>query len=165
MTRPTLVRKTIILALLAIILFEIPFGIPSRSQQNVADFSTSSDSINSAFFSVYGAEQNGGDVSRLVEKLNVAIVLFQKAQAENATDPAGALTDSENATSIAQVVRQGAETISNSSQTGQLRWYESIGTILTALIVSALLYLNGDRIYRRLWLFIYRKHLVKKSDE
>lgn len=166
MTRLTFVRKIIMLALLAILLLETPFGTPSRSQQTVAsDLSTTNDSINNAFLSVHSAEQNGADVSQLVEKLNVAIILFQKAQAENATDPVGAMTDLENATSIAHVVGQEAATISNFSPTGQLRWYESIYIVLATLVVSALVYLNGDRVYRRLWLLVYRRQLVRKRDE
>jgi hypothetical protein len=166
MTRLALVRKIIMLALLVILLLETPFGTPSRSQQTVAlDLSTTNDSINKAFFSVHQAELNGADVSQLVEKLNVAIILFQKAQAENATYPSGAITDLENATSIAHEVGQEAAAISNYPPAGQLRWYESVYIVLATLAVSALVYLNGDRVYRRLWLLVYRRHLVRKRNE
>ncbi len=47
----------------------------------------------------------------------------------------------------------------------QLRLYESLGTVAAALGLAALAYLKGDRVYRRLWLYVYRNHVVKKNDE
>ena len=47
----------------------------------------------------------------------------------------------------------------------QLRLYESLGTVAATLGIAALAYLMGDRVYRRLWLRVYRNHVVKKSDE
>lgn len=129
-------------------------------------FSVANDSVNEAFSSVYSAGQNGGDVSSLVEKLNVAILLIQKAGAENATDPSAAATDLSNATSIAQGVSLTSASVSSSgSMARQLHLYESFGTIFATLIVATLAYFKGDRAYRRLWLYVYKNHLVKKTDE
>ena len=127
---------------------------------------TAANSVNSAFSSVYYAEQNGGDVSALVVKLNTAIFLIQKAQAENATDPDAATADLSNATTIAQMVSLNSSSVSTSGlMARQLSLYESLGTVAAALGLAALAYLKGDRVYRRLWLYVYRNHVVKKNDE
>ncbi len=123
-------------------------------------------SVNSAFSSVYYAEQNGGDVSALVEKLNIAVSLIQRAMAENATDPDAATADLSNATTIAQTVSLNSTSVSaNGSMARQLRLAQSLDTVITTLAIAALAYLRGDRVYRRLWLYVYRNHVVKKSDE
>ena len=102
----------------------------------------------------------------LVEKLNVAISLIQKAEAENATDPTAATADLSNATTIAQKVSLNSTSASASgSMARQLRLGASLGTVAAALGVAAFTYLRGDRFYRRLWLYVYRNHVVKKSDE
>jgi len=127
---------------------------------------TAANSVNSAFSLVYYAEQNGGDVSALVAKLNAAIFLIQKAEAENATDPDAAIADLSNATTIAQMVSQNSSSVStNGLMARQLSLYESLGTVAAALGLAALAYLKGDRVYRRLWLYVYRNHVVKKNDE
>jgi hypothetical protein len=122
--------------------------------------------VNSAFSSVYYAEQNGGDVSVLVENLNTAILLIEKVNSENATNPSAATTDLSNATSIGQMVSLNSASVSSSgSMARQLRLFESLSTVAATLGVGALSYLKGDRVYRRLWLFVYRNHLAKKKDE
>jgi hypothetical protein len=127
---------------------------------------TANNSVNSAFSSVYYAEQNGGDVSALVEKLNTAVLLIQKAVAENATDPNAATADLSNATTIAQMVSLNSTSVSTAgSMARQLRLFESLGTVGITLGLAALAYLKGDRVYRRLWLYVYRNHVVKKKDE
>lgn len=144
------------------------FSTISTSSREVhpALFSVADDLVNNAFSSIHYAEQNGGDVSSLVERLNAAILLIQKAGAENATAPSAAATDLSNATSIAQMVALTSASVSSNGSMGrQLRLYESLGTIATTLIVATLAYFRGDRVYRRLWLYVYKNHLVKKTDE
>jgi hypothetical protein len=140
---------------------------PFRSNEVAAgQFATANNSVNSAFSSVYYAEQNGGDVSALVEKLNAAVFLIQKARAENVTNPNTANSDLSNATSIAQMVSLTSATVSSSgSWARQVRSYESLGAVSATFGIAALTYLKGDRIYRRLWLYVYRNHVVKKNDE
>lgn len=122
--------------------------------------------MNNAFSSVYYAEQSGGDVSTLVERLNTAAFLIQRAKAENATNPSAAATDLSNAIAIAQMVSLDSASVSSSGSTArQLRLYESLGTIVGTLTLAVLVYLKGDRVYRRLWLFVYKDHLVKRTDE
>jgi hypothetical protein len=105
-------------------------------------------------------------VSSLVERLNVAILLIQKADAENATASGTAAADLSNATFIAQMVALASVSVSSSGSMGrQLRLYESLGTIVATLIVATLAYFKGDRVYRRLWLYVYKNQLVKKTDE
>ena len=129
-------------------------------------FSVANNLVNSAFASIYYAEQNGGDVSMLVDSLNVAIFLTQKAGAENATNPGAAATDLSNATIIAQTISSSSASVSSSgSMARQLRLYESLGTVVATLSVATLTYLRGDRVYRRLWFFVYKDHRVKKTDE
>ena len=140
---------------------------PIRSHEaGGGQLATANNSVNSAFSSVYNAEQNGGDVSALVEKLNIAVSLIQRAVAENATDPNAATADLSNATTIAQMVSLNSTSVSTSgSMAHQLHLYESLGTVAATLGIAALAYLRGDRVYRRLWLYVYRNHVVKKNDE
>jgi hypothetical protein len=127
---------------------------------------TANTSVNSAFSSVHYAEQNGGDISALVERLNTAIFLIQRANSENATNPSAAIADLSNATTMAQMVSLNSASVSSSgSMARQLRLYESLGTVAATLGFAALFYLRGDRIYGRLWLYAYRNHVVKKNDE
>ena len=138
----------------------------SSREVNPGPFSVGNDSVNNAFSSIHYAAQNGGDVSSLVERLNAAILLIQKAGAENATDPSAAAADLSKATSIAQMVSLTSASVSSSgSMAREFRLYESLGTIVATLGAATLVYLRGDRVYRRLWLFVYKDHLVKKTDE
>ncbi|TMI13885.1 hypothetical protein E6H35_05265 [Candidatus Bathyarchaeota archaeon] len=140
---------------------------PIRSHEaDGGQLTIANNSVNSAFSSVYYAEQNGGDVTALVEKLNTAVSLIQKATAENATDPNGAIADLSNATTIAQMVSLNSTLVSTSgSMARQLRLYGALGTVVATLGIAALVYLRGDRVYRRLWLYVYRNHVVEKNDE
>ena len=163
MNSPALWRciNTVVLILL---LFS---AIAASSQEaNPGPFSVANDSVNNAFSSIYYAEQNGGDVSSLVERLNVAILMIQKADAETATDPSAAAANLSNATTIIQMVSLTSASVSSSgSMARQLRLYESLGTIIATLTIATLAYFKGDRVYRRLWLFVYKNHLVERTDE
>jgi hypothetical protein len=140
--------------------------ITASQKANPKPFSVANDSVNNAFSSIYNAEQNGGNVSSLVERLNVAILLIQRANALNATDPSAAAADLSNATSMAQMVALTSASVSRSGSTArEVRLYESLGTIVVTLVVATLAYFKGNRVYRRLWLYVYKNHLVKKTDE
>ena len=156
-------RSLIIIALVELVLSTT---FASSQISTGEPFSVANNSVNRAFASIYVAEQNGGDATSLVERLNVAIFLILRANAENATSPSAATTDLSDATAIAQMVSSNSASVSSSGSTArQLRLYESLGTIFATLGVATLTYLMGDRVYRRLWLFVYKKHLVKKTDE
>jgi hypothetical protein len=138
-------------------------GLHASAGQQFADGKSA---VNDAFSSLYYAEQDGGDVSSLVAKLNAAISLIQTARVENATNPSAATIDLSNATNLAQSVSMASSSVSSSGlATRQLRLYQSVGTAAASVSLAALTYLKGDRVYRRLWLYFYRKHVVKKSDE
>jgi hypothetical protein len=163
LTPSSLPRSIIAITLIVLALS----AVPAHSQVATAGlFSPANDSVNNAFSSIYYAEQNGGDVSVLVVKLNTAISLIQNARAENNTNPNAANADLSNATTIAQMVSLTSTSVSSSgSMARQLRVYESLGTIAATVCVAALAYLRGDRVYRRLWLYVYRNHVVKENDE
>ena len=151
-------------AILILLLFSTIAG--SSREASPGPFSVADDSVKNAFSSIYYAEQNGGEVSFLVERLNLAILLIQKANSENVTDPSAAAADLSNATSIAQRVALNTASVSSSGSVArQLRLYESLGIITATLIAATLAYFKGDRVYRRLWLFVYRRHLVERTDE
>jgi hypothetical protein len=129
-------------------------------------FSSANNSVNAAFALVYNAQQNGGDVSALVAGINSAIDLIQNAKTENATNPNAAAADLANATSIAELVATNSILASSSGLAARrLLLYESFGMIVATFGVATLTYLRGDRVYRKLWLYVYRNHVVKKSDE
>jgi predicted PurR-regulated permease PerM len=160
---PALCPRLITITLLVLVIATTPITSHEATGEQLA---TANSSVDSAFSSVYYAEQNGGDVSALVEKLNTAILLIQKAVAENATDPNAATADLSNATAIAQTVSLDSSSVSTSgSLAHQFRFYGSLGTVAATVGLSVLAYLKGDRVYRRLWLYVYRNHVVKKNDE
>jgi hypothetical protein len=138
-------------------------SIQGQSQGLGVTVSSTDASINNAFSSVYQAERNGGNVSSLVQELNAAILLVEKAEAENSTQ---ANIDLNNATQIAQKVSQESASVSAAgSASRQAQWYESIGIIVASVIGSTLAYTHWDPIYRRLWLLIYRKYVVTRKHE
>jgi hypothetical protein len=150
---------------ISVILVAILAG-PGSHASTGQPFTDSNNAVNNGFSSIYYAEQNGGDVSALVAKLNTAISLIQTAKAENTTNPSAATNDLSNATNIAQNVSLTASSVSSSGLAARnLHLYESTGTAATTIAVAALTYLKGDLVYRRLWLYVYRNHVVKKNDE
>jgi len=163
MSLSALWRCLIIITLMVLVISTTPI---TSHEATGGQLAAANSSVNSAFSSVYYAEQNGGDVSALVEKLNIAVSLIQKAVAENATDPDAATADLSNATTIAEMVSLNSTSVSASgSMARQLRLGESFGIVFATLAIAALAYLRGDLVYRRLWLYVYRNHVVKKSDE
>ena len=155
-------RRTLVISVILVVTSASPGSHASTGQP----FTDSNNAVNNAFSSIYYAEQNGGDVSALIAKLNTAISLIQTAKAENATNPSAATNDLSNSTNIAQNVSLTASSVSSSGLAARhLRQYESIGTASATIALAALTYLKGDLVYRRLWLYVYRNHVVKKNDE
>ncbi len=129
-----------------------------------ADFTNANNAINSAFLATYNAQQSGGNVSALVEKLNSAIALVQRAQSENSSSPLPASEDLQSATQLAQQVSSEAPSIGQAGAAAkQTLIDESIAGIVAIGILGALTFFYGGRIYRMLWLLLYGKHLVKQS--
>lgn len=128
-----------------------------------SQFSAVSGSIASAYAAVNAAQARGGNTTSLVASLNTAIALFERAQAENASLPAAAATDLQNATAIAQQVQGSAPAIgAQGASARQVQEYVSVGTAAAIVIIAGALYVYGDRIYRRIWLMVYSGFEVKK---
>jgi len=150
-----------VLALIAMIwLISLSSGF-ARAATN-GEFNTATNAIESAFVAVHNAGQNGGNVSELVTELNTALNLLQKAQAENATNPTQAATDLQNATSMAEGVSAASASVAQAGNAARrVTMATSIGGASAIVIAAVLIYIFGDRIFRRLWLFVYRNFVVR----
>jgi hypothetical protein len=138
------------------------FSVTAASANN---FAGTNSAISDAFVATYNAQKNGGNVTTLINELNSAVSLVEKAQAENSTNPSQALSDLQNATQIANLVQSQSTSISRAGASAlQLRNSESIGSAIAIAVVAALIYIYGGRIYRRAWLHAYRNHVVKPSN-
>ena len=130
-----------------------------------AEVSSANGEIQSAFAAAYAAERSGGNVSSLDAKLNDAIQLVQKAGAENATDPAQAVMDLQNATSIAKsVIAESPSVARAGSAARQTAQATSVGAASAIVLAAALTYIFGGRIYRKAWLRLYRDYVVKPAN-
>lgn len=130
-----------------------------------AQVSSANDAIRAAFASVYGAERSGGNVSSLDAKLNDAIRLVQQAEEVNATNPAQAAADLQNATAVAQsVLAESASTEQAGSSARQAAEATSLGAASAIVVVAALIYLIGGRIYRKAWLRLFRDYVVRLAN-
>jgi len=150
-----------VLALIAMIwLISLSSGF-ARAATN-EEFNTATNAVGLAFVAVHNAGQNGGNVSELVTELNTALNLLQKAQAENATNPTQAATDLQNATSMAEGVSAASASVAQAGNAARrVTMATSIGGASAIVIAAVLIYIFGDRIFRRLWLFVYRNFVVR----
>jgi hypothetical protein len=147
-----------------ILLFASAFALSHSNAASAADFSSTIDDINSAFSATLRAQQSGGNVSALVESLNSALAFVQQAQSNNLTNPSLASQELRNATQIAQQVSTEAPAIEQEGASAkQTLMEESILGIIIIGILGAIVYAFGERIYRILWLAIYRDHVVKPN--
>ena len=152
------------LVLVVALLFSISYRVQSTAA-TPADFANTNSAIQSAFVATSNAEQSGGNTSSLLLKLNAAISLMQEAQAENSTSPTQAALNLSNATSIAQQVSSEAPSVARAgSAAKQLLDAESISGAVLIVAIAALLYIYGGRIYRRIWFWMYRSHVVKPGN-
>ena len=136
---------------------------PATMSASQASFNGTSVAVQQAFMAVQSAGRSGGNVTALVAELNTALVLLQKASAENSTDPAQAASVLNSALGIVQGVQASAATVAQQGQAaGQLQFDLSVGSAAVIVAIAVALYVYGDRIYRRLWLQIYGGHVVKK---
>src|ERR1700733_542930 len=98
-----------------IILLIITF-IPSLSSHvaaiTEADVSGANQAVQSALILTYSAQKSGGNVTVLIQQLNDAIQLIQKAEAENSTNPAQAVADIQSAIVESQNVASESAPIS-----------------------------------------------------
>ena len=151
--------------ILLLSLFALGFSSPHAGAASASDFASTNSAIVSAFSSTNSAMQSGGNVSSLVVKLNAALQLVEKAQAENSTDPAQASADLHNAAQIAQQVSAEAPGIRQAgASVRQTQMAESVGGVVAVAIIAALAYIYGGRIYRLAWLFLYRNYVVRPQS-
>jgi hypothetical protein len=154
-------RKGCALVLLAA--FVVLAAAPSSHGVSQATVDGGYSAVQSAFVAAQSAGKEGGNVSGLVAKLNVALGLIRVAVAENSTDPSQAAADLANATQIAQGVSSSAGQVGAAGAAArQLQFYISVGSAVAIVVIAAGVYLYGDRLYRRLWLRVYGGHVVSK---
>jgi hypothetical protein len=148
---------------LVIVMGALLFQARPATAATSQDFSSASSSIASAFSAVKAAQHDGGNVSKLVSALNIALGLYMQAQAENSANPTKASTDLQNATLMAQQVSASAPSIGQAGASArQTQELVSIASAVGVLIVAALVYFYGEGIYRRIWLRVYSNHVVRK---
>jgi len=157
--------KSLLFLLLALIALSLCSRTDGASAATQAQVSSVNGEVQSAFASAYGAEKSGGNVSSLDAKLNTAIQLIQKAETENATNPSQAAADLLNATTIAQGVIAESPSVSQAgSASRQTTEITSVGAASAIVVVAALTYIFGGRIYRIAWLRLHRDYVVRPAN-
>ncbi len=157
-----LYSKVLAATLLLLVLISIQGSYSNAA--TAGDFSNANTAINSAFVSTYDAQQKGGNVTVLIQELNTALSLVQIAQAENMTNPSQSALDLQNATNIANlVISQSASVGQSGAAALQVKYAVSISSAVAIAVIAILIYIYGGRIYRRMWLYAYRDHVVKPS--
>ena len=137
---------------------------PETSAASQVSFDGTAAALQSAFVAVQAAGRDGGNITSLLAQLNAALALVQKASSENSTDPAQASSDLQSAISMAKEVQSAAPTVAlQGASARQLQFEISVASAIAIIGVAVALYFFGDRIYRRLWLRVYRGHLVRKA--
>ncbi len=163
MKRP--VPASLILAILTTLGLSLHFLVLPAGAVTQSDLSGANTAIQSAFTATYNAEKSGGNVSSLVNELKTAVQLVQKASAENATNPAQASIDLGNATQLAQrVAAQSLPVAQAGSAARQSLRLRSVGSAAAIVVIAALVYLYGGRVYHRLWLRMYRDYVVRPAN-
>jgi sensor c-di-GMP phosphodiesterase-like protein len=153
--------KIALLVVLAVLLLAV--GPPVASAANQASFSKASSSAQSAFTAVQTAGKDGGNITSLLAQLNGALALVQKASSENSSNPAQASTDLQSALTIAQQVQSSAAKVAQQGTSARrFQLFVSLFSAFVIVCVAAGIYIFGDRIYRSLWLRMYRNYAVRK---
>lgn len=157
--------KGLLCLLLALVVVSLCGRADGAAPLAPTQISGANTAIESAFASVYAAEKSGGNVTSLDAQLNEAIQLVQQAQVANATDPSQAGSDIQNATSIAQsVVVESASVARSGSSARQTTEVTSLGAAAAIVLVAAMTYAFGGRIYRKAWLRVYRDYEVRPAN-
>ncbi|MDA4115244.1 MAG: hypothetical protein OK442_01660 [Thaumarchaeota archaeon] len=150
--------------LLTIIALGLCARVGGAAAVTQAQVSSANEEILSAFAAVSVAERSGGNVSALDAKLNGAILLVQEAEDVNATDPAQAAADLQNATAAAQGVVTASTSVEHAgSAARQATEGTSLGAASAIVVVAALIYVFGGRVYRKAWLRVYRDSVVRPA--
>ncbi len=159
------VSKALLCLLLALVVLSLCSRADGAAAVTQAQVSSTNSAIQSAFASVYSAEKSGANVSALDARLNDAIQLVQNAVAENATNPAQAAADLQNATSVAQsVVTESPAAAQAGSAARQATEIASVSAASAIVVVSSLTYAFGGRVYRKAWLRLHRDYVVRPAN-
>ncbi len=130
------------------------------------EISSANAALASAFISVHNAELRGANVTSLVSQLNSVVGLIQTAASLNSTNPSQATKDLENATQIAQRITSESVAAGRAGAfENNIRVSESVVSVVAIVVASAVVYIFGGRVYRRLWFLIYKNYVVKPADE
>ncbi|MHB8567860.1 MAG: hypothetical protein ACYC7D_12860 [Nitrososphaerales archaeon] len=152
--------RVLLFSIAVLLIFTLSSSYASAASSG--DFSAANSAISSAFVATLNAEKSGGNVSSLTAQLNGALALVQRAHSENATQ---SVIDLQNATRIANLVSSEAPSVAQSGASSvQVRNAESIGGAAAIVVIAALIYIYGGRIYRRGWLYMYRNYVVKPAS-
>jgi hypothetical protein len=158
-------RIVVALAILtALVMASAPIVNPSTaSAASSSQFSQANSAIENAYTAVYNSQvQNHGNVSNLIDQLNVATQLLNSAISENSTNPAQATSDLLNAESIAQQVTNETASVSSAGmKVYQFRTYESIGVAVAIVTAAGLIYVFLDFIYKRWWFDTFQNYSVR----
>jgi hypothetical protein len=118
-----------------------------KAQNDAASIEAANSSINQAYKNVLAAEKAGGDVTKLLTKLNNAGELL--AEAENAYKSgnlANAVSNAENARILADQVNSDAVNLRN----------DSVAIFKTSFISSAIFSIVGAVVLSVVLLFVWR---------
>jgi hypothetical protein len=152
------------LAVLAMVLLA-DAAVPASTAISERGVSSTSSTIQSAFVLTFQAERNGGNVNPLITSLNSALQLVGKAQAENSTNPAQASIDLRAAQQLALNVTAASATVSAAGRS--LRQFIIVRSVVSAvviLIAATLVYAYGGRVFRWLWIRLYRGYEVRPAN-
>ena len=151
--------------LLTLIGLSLCLGGLRASAVTPAQVASANSAIGSAFASTLSAEKSGGNVSSLVAQLNSAIQLVQRAEEENATSPGQAAADLQNASAISQSVTATSSSVAQAgSSARQTTEVTSVAEASAIIIVAALTYVFGGRVYRSAWLRLHRDYVVRPAN-
>jgi hypothetical protein len=163
--RGAIFSTSLLCFLFALVVLSLSLKANAAAAVTPTQVSNANGQIQSAFASVYAAEKSGGNVSALDARLNYAIQLVQKAEAENATNPAQAGADLQNATAVAQGVAAESPSVGQAgSAARQATELTSAGGASAIVTVAALTYVFGGRIYRKAWLRLHRDYVVRPAN-
>jgi hypothetical protein len=138
----------------------------SAEAASSADLATASSAIAAGFLATHNAEKQGGNGSALTAKLDMALALVAAAQAENSTDPVAASAALANATQIAMGVQAQAPQVGREGATaGRTKVEESVGGAAAILIVASLIYLLGESLFNRAWLYVHKDYLASRTGD
>ncbi|HEV2139144.1 MAG TPA: hypothetical protein VGR53_09910 [Nitrososphaerales archaeon] len=119
--------------------------------------------IGQAYSAVQSAEQNGGNASSLIVKLNTAISLVQQADGVNGTNPSRAQALYAQAATLASQVVQDSSSVAAAGRASVIAAQLALITETVVLGgLAVITYVFTPRVFWALWLSAHRTQKVKK---